>query len=160
MFMVLLLHSAVMLPLKEKDKPIIQKLLSAGCCARCVLRFCCVSVQAAYRKQPEVRLMLQTPLLYLLYSLIVILFRNYLLVCLYRGLCRELQGRKDCEYLSSCLGNVCSRCRILQISSVALVNMSKYMKVLIAFSSTWHRKHLKNFKFSSMIQKMINVKIQ
>uniref|UniRef100_A0A3Q4GEB3 Pus10 N-terminal eukaryotes domain-containing protein n=1 Tax=Neolamprologus brichardi TaxID=32507 RepID=A0A3Q4GEB3_NEOBR len=49
-----------MLPLKEKDKPIIQKLLSAGCCARCVLRFCCVSVQAAYRKQPEVRLTLQT----------------------------------------------------------------------------------------------------
>uniref|UniRef100_A0A3Q1EC55 tRNA pseudouridine synthase Pus10 n=1 Tax=Acanthochromis polyacanthus TaxID=80966 RepID=A0A3Q1EC55_9TELE len=41
-----------MLPLKEKDKPIIQKLLSAGCCARCVLRFCCVSVQAAYR-QPQ-----------------------------------------------------------------------------------------------------------
>ncbi|KAM4750381.1 tRNA pseudouridine synthase Pus10 [Anableps anableps] len=39
-----------MLPLKEKDKPIIQKLLSAGCCARCVLRFCCVSVQAAYRQ--------------------------------------------------------------------------------------------------------------
>ncbi|XP_049428394.1 putative tRNA pseudouridine synthase Pus10 isoform X2 [Epinephelus fuscoguttatus] len=39
-----------MLPLKEKDKPIVQKLLSAGCCARCVLRFCCVSVQAAYRK--------------------------------------------------------------------------------------------------------------
>lgn len=69
--------------------------------------------------------MLQTPLLYLLYSLIVILFRNYLLVCLYRGLCRELQGRKDCEYLSSCLGNVCSRCRILQISSVALVNIVK-----------------------------------
>ncbi|XP_041838703.1 putative tRNA pseudouridine synthase Pus10 isoform X2 [Melanotaenia boesemani] len=41
-----------MLPLKEKDKPIIQKLLSAGCCARCVLRFCCVSVQAAYQ-QPQ-----------------------------------------------------------------------------------------------------------
>ncbi|TKS68705.1 putative tRNA pseudouridine synthase [Collichthys lucidus] len=39
-----------MLPLKEKDKPIIQKLLSAGCCARCILRFCCVSVQAAYRQ--------------------------------------------------------------------------------------------------------------
>ncbi|KAI4796775.1 hypothetical protein KUCAC02_026771 [Chaenocephalus aceratus] len=39
-----------MLPLKEKDKPVVQKLLSAGCCARCVLRFCCVSVQAAYRK--------------------------------------------------------------------------------------------------------------
>ncbi|KAK5865437.1 hypothetical protein PBY51_019707 [Eleginops maclovinus] len=39
-----------MLPLKEKDKPIVQKLLSAGCCPRCVLRFCCVSVQAAYRK--------------------------------------------------------------------------------------------------------------
>lgn len=42
-----------MLPLKEKDKPIIQKLLAAGCCARCVLRFCCVSVQAAYRQPPE-----------------------------------------------------------------------------------------------------------
>ncbi|KAM9315070.1 tRNA pseudouridine synthase Pus10 isoform 1-T3 [Pholidichthys leucotaenia] len=41
-----------MLPLKEKDKPVVQKLLSAGCCARCVLRFCCVSVQAAYR-QPQ-----------------------------------------------------------------------------------------------------------
>ncbi|XP_076585226.1 tRNA pseudouridine synthase Pus10 [Chaetodon auriga] len=41
-----------MLPLKEKDKPIVQKLLSAGCCARCILRFCCVSVQAAYR-QPQ-----------------------------------------------------------------------------------------------------------
>ncbi|XP_026214962.1 putative tRNA pseudouridine synthase Pus10 [Anabas testudineus] len=39
-----------MLPLKEKDKPIIQKLLSSGCCARCILRFCCVSVQAAYRQ--------------------------------------------------------------------------------------------------------------
>ncbi|XP_010728595.2 tRNA pseudouridine synthase Pus10 [Larimichthys crocea] len=39
-----------MLPLKEKDKPVIQKLLSAGCCARCILRFCCVSVQAAYRQ--------------------------------------------------------------------------------------------------------------
>ncbi|XP_041820487.1 putative tRNA pseudouridine synthase Pus10 isoform X1 [Chelmon rostratus] len=47
-----LLQPAVMLPLKEKDKPIVQKLLSAGCCARCVLRFCCVSVQAAYR-QPQ-----------------------------------------------------------------------------------------------------------
>uniref|UniRef100_A0A7N8WW45 tRNA pseudouridine synthase Pus10 n=1 Tax=Mastacembelus armatus TaxID=205130 RepID=A0A7N8WW45_9TELE len=39
-----------MLPLKEKDKPVVQKLLSAGCCARCVLRFCSVSVQAAYRQ--------------------------------------------------------------------------------------------------------------
>ncbi|XP_051240812.1 putative tRNA pseudouridine synthase Pus10 isoform X2 [Dicentrarchus labrax] len=47
-----ILQSGVMLPLKEKDKPIVQKLLSAGCCARCVLRFCCVSVQAAYR-QPQ-----------------------------------------------------------------------------------------------------------
>ncbi|KAM9792217.1 tRNA pseudouridine synthase Pus10 [Neosynchiropus ocellatus] len=42
-----------MLPLKEKDKPIVQKLLSAGCCARCVLRFCCVNVHAAYRKPPD-----------------------------------------------------------------------------------------------------------
>ncbi|XP_056136959.1 putative tRNA pseudouridine synthase Pus10 [Lampris incognitus] len=39
-----------MLPLKEKDKPLVQKLLSAGCCARCVLRFCCIGVQAAYRQ--------------------------------------------------------------------------------------------------------------
>ncbi|XP_041640289.1 putative tRNA pseudouridine synthase Pus10 [Cheilinus undulatus] len=39
-----------MLPLKDKDKPIIQKLLSAGCCARCILRFCCVNVQSAYRR--------------------------------------------------------------------------------------------------------------
>ncbi|PWA29292.1 hypothetical protein CCH79_00013939, partial [Gambusia affinis] len=52
---------AVMLPLKEKDKPIVQKLLSAGCCARCVLRFCCVSVQAAYRQaQHETLKELQT----------------------------------------------------------------------------------------------------
>lgn len=41
-----------MLPLKEKDKPIVKKLLLAGCCPRCILRFCCVSVQAAYR-QPQ-----------------------------------------------------------------------------------------------------------
>uniref|UniRef100_A0A8C5HMD7 tRNA pseudouridine synthase Pus10 n=1 Tax=Gouania willdenowi TaxID=441366 RepID=A0A8C5HMD7_GOUWI len=40
----------VMLPLKEKDKPIARKLLTAGCCARCVLRFCCVSTQASYRQ--------------------------------------------------------------------------------------------------------------
>ncbi|KAM9770628.1 tRNA pseudouridine synthase Pus10 isoform 2-T2 [Menidia menidia] len=46
------MQTAVMLPLKEKDKPIVRMLLSAGCCARCVLRFCCVSVQAAYR-QPQ-----------------------------------------------------------------------------------------------------------
>ncbi|KAM7394748.1 hypothetical protein PAMP_021534 [Pampus punctatissimus] len=39
-----------MLPLKEKDKSIIQKLLTAGCCARCILRFCCISVHAAYRQ--------------------------------------------------------------------------------------------------------------
>lgn len=45
-----------MLPLKDGDKPIVHKLLSSGCCARCVLRFCCVSVQAAYRKPPQVRL--------------------------------------------------------------------------------------------------------
>uniref|UniRef100_A0A3P9ME45 Pseudouridine synthase 10 n=1 Tax=Oryzias latipes TaxID=8090 RepID=A0A3P9ME45_ORYLA len=44
-----------MLPLKEKDKPIIQKLLVAGCCARCILRFCCVGVQSAYRQPEQVR---------------------------------------------------------------------------------------------------------
>ncbi|XP_008314413.1 tRNA pseudouridine synthase Pus10 [Cynoglossus semilaevis] len=42
-----------MLPLKDKDKPVVQKLLSAGCCARCVLRFCCVRVQAAYRRPQQ-----------------------------------------------------------------------------------------------------------
>uniref|UniRef100_A0A8C5HNB9 tRNA pseudouridine synthase Pus10 n=1 Tax=Gouania willdenowi TaxID=441366 RepID=A0A8C5HNB9_GOUWI len=43
-----------MLPLKEKDKPIARKLLTAGCCARCVLRFCCVSTQASYRQPLQV----------------------------------------------------------------------------------------------------------
>uniref|UniRef100_A0A8C4Z1T1 tRNA pseudouridine(55) synthase n=1 Tax=Gadus morhua TaxID=8049 RepID=A0A8C4Z1T1_GADMO len=42
-----------MLPLKEKDKPVVQKLLSSGCCARCVLRFCCVLVQSLYRQPGE-----------------------------------------------------------------------------------------------------------
>lgn len=45
----------IMLPLKEKDKPIIRKLLAAGCCARCVLRFCCLSVHSAYRRPRQVR---------------------------------------------------------------------------------------------------------
>ncbi|KAM8878467.1 tRNA pseudouridine synthase Pus10 isoform 2-T2 [Spinachia spinachia] len=44
---------AAMLPLKDGDKPVVRKLLSSGCCARCVLRFCCISVQAAYRKPPQ-----------------------------------------------------------------------------------------------------------
>ncbi|XP_061840334.1 tRNA pseudouridine synthase Pus10 isoform X1 [Nerophis lumbriciformis] len=42
-----------MLPLKEKDKIIIKKMLAAGCCARCVLRFCCISVPAAYRQRRQ-----------------------------------------------------------------------------------------------------------
>ncbi|CAB1344851.1 unnamed protein product [Coregonus sp. 'balchen'] len=42
-----------MLPLKEKDRPIVKKLLEAGCCARCVLRFCCLGVQSAYRQSYE-----------------------------------------------------------------------------------------------------------
>ncbi|KAG7220266.1 hypothetical protein INR49_018322 [Caranx melampygus] len=42
-----------MLPLKDKDRPVVQKLLAAGCCARCILRFCCVRVQAAYRQPPQ-----------------------------------------------------------------------------------------------------------
>uniref|UniRef100_A0A3Q1CNY7 tRNA pseudouridine synthase Pus10 n=1 Tax=Amphiprion ocellaris TaxID=80972 RepID=A0A3Q1CNY7_AMPOC len=54
------LPPAAMLPLKEKDKPIVQKLLSAGCCARCVLRFCCVNVQAAYRQPQQVGLVLHS----------------------------------------------------------------------------------------------------
>uniref|UniRef100_A0A671L4J3 tRNA pseudouridine synthase Pus10 n=1 Tax=Sinocyclocheilus anshuiensis TaxID=1608454 RepID=A0A671L4J3_9TELE len=39
-----------MLSLKEKDRPIVRKLLCAGCCARCVLRFCCVGTSSAYRR--------------------------------------------------------------------------------------------------------------
>ncbi|XP_051939748.1 putative tRNA pseudouridine synthase Pus10 isoform X2 [Hippocampus zosterae] len=39
-----------MLPLKEKDKVIVGKLLACGCCARCVLRFCCIGVPDAYRQ--------------------------------------------------------------------------------------------------------------
>ncbi|XP_061771774.1 putative tRNA pseudouridine synthase Pus10 isoform X2 [Nerophis ophidion] len=42
-----------MLPLKEKDKIIIKKMLAAGCCARCVLRFCCISVPAVYRQRRQ-----------------------------------------------------------------------------------------------------------
>uniref|UniRef100_A0A665TGH4 tRNA pseudouridine synthase Pus10 n=1 Tax=Echeneis naucrates TaxID=173247 RepID=A0A665TGH4_ECHNA len=42
-----------MLPLTQKDQPIVQKLLSAGCCSRCILRFCCVRVQSAYRRPPQ-----------------------------------------------------------------------------------------------------------
>uniref|UniRef100_A0A8C9TDH4 tRNA pseudouridine synthase Pus10 n=1 Tax=Scleropages formosus TaxID=113540 RepID=A0A8C9TDH4_SCLFO len=42
-----------MLPLKEKDRPIVRALLDAGCCARCILRFCCVSLQSAYRQNYE-----------------------------------------------------------------------------------------------------------
>ncbi|KAL1006103.1 hypothetical protein UPYG_G00067910 [Umbra pygmaea] len=45
--------SYMMLPLKENDRPIVKKLLEAGCCARCVLRFCCLEVQSAYRKSYE-----------------------------------------------------------------------------------------------------------
>uniref|UniRef100_A0A8C7HGT5 tRNA pseudouridine synthase Pus10 n=1 Tax=Oncorhynchus kisutch TaxID=8019 RepID=A0A8C7HGT5_ONCKI len=46
-------YSCIMLPLKEKDRPIVKKLLEAGCCARCVLRFCCLGVQSAYRQSYE-----------------------------------------------------------------------------------------------------------
>ncbi|KAJ8285098.1 hypothetical protein COCON_G00039480 [Conger conger] len=42
-----------MLPLKVKDRPIVHALLAAGCCARCVLRFCCVGLQSAYRQTYE-----------------------------------------------------------------------------------------------------------
>uniref|UniRef100_A0A673JTX6 tRNA pseudouridine(55) synthase n=1 Tax=Sinocyclocheilus rhinocerous TaxID=307959 RepID=A0A673JTX6_9TELE len=43
-----------MLSLKEKDRPIVRKLLCAGCCVRCVLRFCCVGTCSAYRRSYEV----------------------------------------------------------------------------------------------------------
>ncbi|KAL2086569.1 hypothetical protein ACEWY4_017628 [Coilia grayii] len=42
-----------MLSLREKDRPIIQKLLEAGCCGRCILRFCCIGTQSAYRLSTE-----------------------------------------------------------------------------------------------------------
>ncbi|XP_048858321.1 putative tRNA pseudouridine synthase Pus10 isoform X2 [Brienomyrus brachyistius] len=42
-----------MLPLKDKDRPIAVALLGAGCCPRCILRFCCVSLQSAYRQPHE-----------------------------------------------------------------------------------------------------------
>uniref|UniRef100_A0A672RKL6 tRNA pseudouridine(55) synthase n=1 Tax=Sinocyclocheilus grahami TaxID=75366 RepID=A0A672RKL6_SINGR len=42
-----------MLSLKEKDRPIVGKLLCAGCCVRCVLRFCCVGTCSAYRRSYE-----------------------------------------------------------------------------------------------------------
>ncbi|RXM28936.1 putative tRNA pseudouridine synthase Pus10 [Acipenser ruthenus] len=36
--------------LKEKDRPVVRVLLNAGCCPRCVLRFCCVGLQSTYRQ--------------------------------------------------------------------------------------------------------------
>lgn len=42
-----------MLGLKEKDRPVVRKLLCAGCCVRCVLRFCCVGSSSAYRRSYE-----------------------------------------------------------------------------------------------------------
>lgn len=41
-----------MLPLKDKDRALIQKLLSCGCCPRCVLRFCCINVHSVYKRPP------------------------------------------------------------------------------------------------------------
>ncbi|XP_055495872.1 putative tRNA pseudouridine synthase Pus10 isoform X2 [Leucoraja erinacea] len=38
-----------MLPLLEKDKIVVQALLKAGSCPRCVLRFCCVGNPASYK---------------------------------------------------------------------------------------------------------------
>ncbi|NXC17427.1 PUS10 synthase, partial [Corythaeola cristata] len=36
--------------LTEKDRPIVQLLLNTGTCPRCILRFCCVTSQALYRR--------------------------------------------------------------------------------------------------------------
>ncbi|XP_008945846.1 PREDICTED: putative tRNA pseudouridine synthase Pus10 [Merops nubicus] len=36
--------------LTEKDRPVVQLLLSTGTCPRCILRFCCVGSQALYRR--------------------------------------------------------------------------------------------------------------
>ncbi|XP_029449571.1 putative tRNA pseudouridine synthase Pus10 isoform X2 [Rhinatrema bivittatum] len=38
-----------MFPLKERDWPIAQKLLTSGACPRCIFRFCCVGIQTLYR---------------------------------------------------------------------------------------------------------------
>ncbi|XP_060687527.1 putative tRNA pseudouridine synthase Pus10 isoform X2 [Hemiscyllium ocellatum] len=38
-----------MFPLKEKDRRVVQMLLNAGCCPRCILRFCSVGIQPTYR---------------------------------------------------------------------------------------------------------------
>ncbi|XP_006008127.1 putative tRNA pseudouridine synthase Pus10 [Latimeria chalumnae] len=38
-----------MFPLKENDRPVAQVLVNAGCCPRCVLRFCCIGEQTSYR---------------------------------------------------------------------------------------------------------------
>lgn len=42
----------MMLPLASKDKPIVKKLLEAGCCGRCVLRFCGTRAQSSAYKLP------------------------------------------------------------------------------------------------------------
>ncbi|TRY64492.1 hypothetical protein DNTS_017160 [Danionella cerebrum] len=39
--------------LKEKDRPLVRKLLSAGCCVRCVLRFCSVGNSSSYRRTEQ-----------------------------------------------------------------------------------------------------------
>nr|XP_008119303.1 PREDICTED: putative tRNA pseudouridine synthase Pus10 isoform X1 [Anolis carolinensis]XP_008119304.1 PREDICTED: putative tRNA pseudouridine synthase Pus10 isoform X1 [Anolis carolinensis] len=57
-----------MIALTEKDRPVAQKLLDFGACARCVLRFCRVGLQASYRPPHQE---------------------------LFRELCEFLQGRKD-----------------------------------------------------------------
>ncbi|XP_048457261.1 putative tRNA pseudouridine synthase Pus10 isoform X2 [Rhincodon typus] len=38
-----------MFPLTEKDRRVVQMLLSARCCPRCILRFCSVGIQTTYR---------------------------------------------------------------------------------------------------------------
>ncbi|XP_043910962.1 tRNA pseudouridine synthase Pus10 isoform X2 [Protopterus annectens] len=43
-----------MLLLHEKYKPVVRVLLKAGCCCRCVLRFCCVGQQDPYKLPYEV----------------------------------------------------------------------------------------------------------
>ncbi|TSK18037.1 putative tRNA pseudouridine synthase Pus10 [Bagarius yarrelli] len=42
-----------MLSLKDKDRPVIRKLMAAGCCERCVLRFCCVGKYSSYQHSRE-----------------------------------------------------------------------------------------------------------
>lgn len=53
-FLCWILDLPSMSSLTEKDRPIVQLLLNAGTCPRCILRFCCVGSQMLYRHPHKV----------------------------------------------------------------------------------------------------------